>query len=82
MVITVNSLVLHLNSMSPDKLRVDYSPDTLELVMSIPVEKQITIGIAESEQAPVTLALGSLELRFSDEVARHLAEQLPPELLH
>ena len=81
-VIQVNCLVFQVDSLSPDKLQIDYSPDTLELVMSIPVGKQLTISVPESQQPPVTLAVGTVQLRFSEEVARYLAEQLPPELLH
>ena len=82
MIIKVDSLAVILDSVSPDKIQVDYLPDTLELVVSIPVEKQVTINVAEPQQPPVTLALGSLQLRFSEEVARQLAERLPHESLH
>ncbi len=71
--------VFGLQALSRDNVKIDYQPDTHELVMTILYDQPLQI---QTDEVDLTLSVESLEARLSEHALRDLVDRLPPELLH
>lgn len=81
--IIVDNYIFRLSegSLEGDNSRVEYHPDTQELVLTFLNESDIVVTLPV-EGPTLTLGLRQIEVHLSASVARDLVERLPPEVLH